>query len=401
MYDFAVVGGGIVGLSAALGLSERFPRASIVVLEKESSWGLHQTRHNSGVIHSGIYYRPGSLKARLAVRGNADTVEFCREHDIPCEVRGKVIVAHAPSEIPILNRLYERGRANGIEVRRVAPPDLRLHEPHAKSGLGALQVPGTGVVDFGVVAERMAALLGDRDVALHTGFEVRRFRSGDRAGVVLESERDRVRARYAVACAGLHSDRLARAAGVGLDVRIVPFRGEYFEVLPPSRDLVQSLIYPVPDPRFPFLGVHLTRGVDGSVHAGPNAVLSWKREGYLKGDFAWRDARESVLFPGLWRLALRTFGAGFRELLRSASKVRFAQAVRELVPEIRARDLRRAGSGVRAQAVHRSGRLVDDFLILEGERSLHVVNAPSPAATAALPIGREIARRVPPEVLPV
>jgi L-2-hydroxyglutarate oxidase len=369
---------------------------SVVLLEKELEWGFHQTGHNSGVIHSGLYYPPGSLKARLAVEGRADLIRFCREHDVPCRVCGKLVVATRKAELPRLAALEARARANGVEVRRLDARGLRNLEPHL-AGLAGLHVPGTGVVDFGQVASTIARVLEMRGVQLCLGEDVRAISPGP-AAVDIESDVGRYAARFLIACAGLQSDRVARLAGADTLARIVPFRGEYFAVQPPSDSLVRNLIYPVPDPRYPFLGVHLTRGIDDTVHAGPNARLALSREGYGRNAFDLADAAAALRYPGLWRMAARNVRTGAAEWLRVASRRAFARSVQRLVPEVRDADLVRSTPGVRAQALMPDGRLVDDFLIVGGPRSLHVLNAPSPAATAALPIGRYIARRIPDEI---
>ncbi len=391
--DFAVIGGGIVGLATALSLTERFPDAAVTVLEKEGNWGAHQTGHNSGVIHSGIYYPPGSLKARLTTRGRGELLEFCRTHDIPHEVCGKIILATGEGELDRLDDLFRRGRENGLHVRMLTSAELRNAEPHAR-GVAAVHVPETGIVDFGQVARAMARVLRDRGAQLRLGANVRAI-SEERDGLTLRVDgfETPVRSRFLVNCGGLHSDRIATLAGVDPPARIVPFRGEYYELRPEARNLVQNLIYPVPDPAFPFLGVHFTRGIDGSVHCGPNAVLGFKREGYRRRDVEPRDITDYMGYGGFWRFAARNVRAGFQELARSASRRLFTRSLQRLVPDVRARDLVPATAGVRAQALGPDGSLVDDFLLVDGERSLHVLNAPSPAATASLAIGAVLADR--------
>jgi L-2-hydroxyglutarate oxidase len=382
-FDHAVLGGGIVGLATALALTRRSPGARVLVLEKEADFAIHQTGRNSGVLHTGIYYRPGSRKARLAAAGRRAMVAFCREHGIAHEVCGKVIVAVGRAEVPALRRLFERGLANGVDARLVSAEEAREREPHVRAR-AAILVPEAGIVDFRAVALRMAALLGEAGAELRTATRV----VGLRAGVV-ETDRGDFEARTVVNCAGLHCDRVARLAGLRPRARIVPFRGEYWGLARP--DLVKHLVYPVPDPAFPFLGVHVTRSIHGGLHCGPNAVLALKREGYRRGDVDWRDLRDIVTFGGFWRLVARHGAQGARELARSLSRRAFARSVQRLVPEVREEDLRPAESGVRAQAVADDGRLVDDFLLVRGPQSLHVLNAPSPAATASLAIGEEIA----------
>ncbi|WP_234386494.1 L-2-hydroxyglutarate oxidase [Streptomyces sp. ERV7] len=386
--DVLVIGGGIVGLSTAYALVQASPGTRVTVLEKEDGPARHQTGRNSGVIHSGIYYRPGSLKARFGVRGAAEMVAFCAEQGIAHEVTGKLIVATERSELTRLHALVQRGRENGIPVRELGPAQIAEYEPEVR-GLAAIHVGTTGVCDFPAVAARLAELSG---AEIRYGTEAVRISRRPEAGVaVLTSTGAVIRARALVNCAGLHCDRVARLAGDDPGVRIVPFRGEYYELARPG--LVKGLVYPVPDPAFPFLGVHLTRGVDGGVHVGPNAVPAAAREGY-----DWRTVRPAELaatlsWPGTWRIAARHWRYGAGEIHRSLSRRAFTEAVRRLLPAVRDEDLRPAPSGVRAQAVLRDGTLVDDFLIREAPRTIHVLNAPSPAATASLPIGREVARR--------
>jgi L-2-hydroxyglutarate oxidase len=392
-YDLAVVGGGIIGLTTARELRRRFPSAAVVVLEKEDRIAAHQTGHNSGVIHSGIYYRPGSLKARLCRAGSESMVAFCREQGVPVEVCGKLIVATEPSELPRLEALLERGLANGLQVRRMGPAEAREREPHVRA-LAAIDVPSTGIVDFRQVCDALRKLLEADGVELRLGAEVRGLGRAD-GDHLLETGTGGVRAGYLINCAGLHSDRLARAAGADPGARIVPFRGEYYELVPSRRGLVHGLVYPVPDPAFPFLGVHLTRMIDGSVHIGPNAVPAGRREGYRKTALSARDLAATATWPGFWRLARRYWRTGSREIWRSLSKRAFVAEVRRLLPEIGPDDLEPAEAGVRAQALARDGKLVDDFLIVEGERATHVCNAPSPAATASLEIARHVVSRIP------
>jgi L-2-hydroxyglutarate oxidase len=382
--DYAILGGGIVGLATALALKRRTPGAGVLVLEKEADWALHQTGRNSGVLHTGIYYRPGSRKARLAAAGRRAMVAFCREHGIPHEICGTVIVAVGRGEVPALLRLHRRGLENGVDARLISGAEAREREPHVRAR-AAILVPEAGIVDFRAVALRMAALLRDAGAELRTGTRVTGIREG-----TVETDRGEFAARTVVNCAGLHCDRVARLAGLRPPARIVPFRGEYWDLA--RRHLVKHLVYPVPDPAFPFLGVHVTRSIHGNLHCGPNAVLAMKREGYRRGDFDWRDVRDIVTFGGFWKLVARHGGQGAREIARSLSRRAFARSVQRLVPEVREEDLLPAESGVRAQAVADDGRLVDDFLLVRGPQSLHVLNAPSPAATASLAIGEEIAQ---------
>ncbi|MFF4762599.1 L-2-hydroxyglutarate oxidase [Streptomyces sp. NPDC001292] len=386
--DVLVIGGGIVGLSTAYAITRAAPGTRVTVLEKEQGPARHQTGRNSGVIHSGIYYRPGSLKARYAAGGAAEMVKFCAEYGIAHEVTGKLIVATGREELPRLHALVQRGRENGIPVRELGPAQIEEYEPEIR-GLAAIHVGTTGICDFTAVARQLAEASG---AEIRYGARVVRVDRRPELGVaVLTGRGDVVRARVLVNCAGLYCDEVARLTGDEPGVRIVPFRGEYYELARP--ELVRGLVYPVPDPAFPFLGVHLTRGVDGGVHIGPNAVPALAREGYGWGVVRPRELAGTLSWPGSWRIAHRHWRYGAGELRRSVSKGAFTQAVRRLMPRVREEDLVPAAAGVRAQAVLRDGTLVDDFLIREGARAVHVLNAPSPAATASLPIGREVARR--------
>ncbi|MEU8466702.1 L-2-hydroxyglutarate oxidase [Streptomyces sp. NPDC029006] len=386
--DVLVIGGGIVGLSTAYAITRAAPGTRVTVLEKEPGPARHQTGRNSGVIHSGIYYRPGSLKARYAVRGAAEMVKFCAEYGIAHAVTGKLIVATEREELPRLHALVQRGRENGIPVRELGAAQIGEYEPEVR-GLAAIHVGTTGVCDFVGVARELARASG---AEIRYGARVVRVdRRPERGVAVLTAAGDVVRARVLVNCAGLHCDEVARLTGDGPGMRIVPFRGEYYELARP--ELVRGLVYPVPDPAFPFLGVHLTRGIDGSVHIGPNAVPALAREGYGWGVVRPRELAGTLAWPGSWTIARRHWRYGAGELRRSVSRRAFLEAVRRLLPGVEAGDLVRAPAGVRAQAVLRDGTLVDDFLIEEGPRTVHVLNAPSPAATAALPIGREVGRR--------
>ncbi|MGW0574472.1 L-2-hydroxyglutarate oxidase [Streptomyces sp. NPDC002920] len=386
--DVLVVGGGIVGLSTAYAITRAAPGTRVTVLEKEPGPARHQTGRNSGVIHSGIYYRPGSLKARYAVRGAAEMTKFCAEYGIPHAVTGKLIVATDRAELPRLHALVQRGRENGIPVRELGAAQIAEYEPEVR-GLAAIHVGTTGICDYTEVARRLGEASG---AEIRYGAQVVRVdRRPDRGVAVLTARGDVVRGRALVNCAGLYCDELARLTGDEPGVRIVPFRGEYYELARP--ELVRGLVYPVPDPAFPFLGVHLTRGIDGGVHIGPNAVPALAREGYGWGVVRPREALATAAWPGVWRMGRRHWRYGAGELRRSVSKGAFTDAVRRLLPAAEERDLVRAAAGVRAQAVLRDGGLVDDFLIREGARAVHVLNAPSPAATASLPIGREVARR--------
>jgi (S)-2-hydroxyglutarate dehydrogenase len=390
-FDFAVIGGGVVGLATAMALAEA-PGVGVALLEAEDRVAAHQSSHNSGVIHSGLYYAPGSLKARLCVAGREAMFGFCAQHGVPHERCGKLVIAADEGELPRLDEIERRGRANGLAgIRRLGPAGIREHEPHA-GGVAALLVPETGITDFAAVAAAMAERLRAAGGELRTGVRVARaLRDG--SALVLDTTQGPVRARFLVSCAGLHADRVARACGVEPGVTIVPFRGEYWEIVAERRNLVRHLIYPVPDPRFPFLGVHFTRLVRGGIEAGPNAVLALAREGYARSSFSARDTLELLRTPGFWRMGLRHWRTGVRESGRARSAEALARGLARLVPGIRAADLSYRGSGVRAMAVGRDGRLLDDFHIVEAERQIHVLNAPSPAATASIAIGREIAAR--------
>jgi L-2-hydroxyglutarate oxidase len=391
--DVAVVGGGIVGLAAAREILRRHPGRRLILLEKEERVGLHQTGRNSGVIHSGVYYAPGSLKARLCVAGSRALTAYCDRRGIPYEVCGKVIVATHPEEIPRLEELLRRGRENGVpDLEMIGPERLREIEPHAR-GLRAIHSPRTGIVDYGRVALAYAEDVRAAGGEILTGREVR-WLQRRRGEVVLGTPAGEVRAGFAVTCAGLHSDRLAEMDGAPPDLRIVPFRGDYYVLRPEREGLVRGLIYPVPDPSLPFLGVHLTRRMGGGVWAGPNAVLAFAREGYRTADVNPRDLAATLSFPGFWALGRRCWRVGATEMARDLFRAAFARAVRRYVPEIRPRDLVRGPAGVRAQALDVRGRLVDDFVVHVAERAVHVRNAPSPAATSSLAIAALIADRV-------
>jgi (S)-2-hydroxyglutarate dehydrogenase len=384
-----VVGGGIVGLSVALEITQRFPRLRTLLLEKEDRVARHQSGHNSGVIHSGIYYKPGSLKAKLCVAGAAAMIEFCREHGIPHRICGKVIVATSHEELRSLEELRRRGEANGVAgVRLVGSAELRDLEPNA-AGLAALVVTSTAVTDYVAVCDKYAELIMERGGSILTSAEVLSMKRGANE-IVVETRRGAFSATYFINCAGLFSDRISRMAGDEPEVTIAPFRGEYYDLTPGRSSLVRALIYPVPDPRFPFLGVHFTRRISGRVDAGPNAVLAFRREGYRRTDFKLKDLASSLAFPGFWRMAAKYWRSGLDEVHRSFSKPTFVRALQRLVPAVREEDLVPGGSGVRAQALKRDGTLVDDFQFVQSGNVLHVLNVPSPAATASLLIGRAI-----------
>jgi L-2-hydroxyglutarate oxidase LhgO len=388
-YNVIIIGGGIIGLGVALEITRRFPHLRLLLLEKEDRVARHQSGHNSGVIHSGVYYKPGSLKARLCVTGAAAMVEFCREHGIPNEVCGKVIVATHAEELPRLEELRKRGEANGLTgLRLIGPEELRGIEPHA-TGLQALVVPSTGITNYAAVCDKYAELISARDGTVLTSAAATGIkRMPDE--IVVETARGTFSGNALINCAGLFSDRISRMAGDEPGVLIVPFRGEYYGLVPERASLVRSLIYPVPDSRFPFLGVHFTRRISGKVDAGPNAVLALAREGYRHRDINLRDLASSLAFPGFWRMARRNWRNGLHEWQRSLSKQVFVRALQRLVPDVRESDLIPGGSGVRAQALRPDGALVDDFQFVTSGKVLHVLNVPSPAATASLAIGKAI-----------
>jgi L-2-hydroxyglutarate oxidase LhgO len=407
-YDIAVIGGGIVGLSFAMQAGERFPGLRVVVVEKESGVARHQSGHNSGVIHSGVYYKAGSLKARLCVAGAREMVEFCARHGIRYEVCGKLIVAANPEEAARLDDLRARGVANGLEGLRLLGREAMLEiEPHV-GGVRALHVPSTGITDYAAVTAKYAEIAAKCGVEIRTGTAVLGFdrTSGAKAGaksdavdpVVVRTQAGDFSARYVVNCAGLYSDRVSRMAGDDPGMILVPFRGEYFDLAAPRQALVRGLIYPVPDPRYPFLGVHFTRRIQGNVDAGPNAVLAFRREGYRSRDFDLGEMRELLMDAGFRAMAREQWKHALAEFRRSLRKPEFVRSCQRLVPEVGMEDLSPGGSGVRAQAVGGDGVLVDDFRFVARKRFLHVLNVPSPAATASLPIGREILKMVPAEI---
>jgi L-2-hydroxyglutarate oxidase len=390
MTSSIIIGGGIVGLATSLKLLERFPSARVTLLEKETRLGEHQSTHNSGVLHCGLYYAPGSLKARLAVQGIREMVAFCRAHEIPHEICGKLVVATREEELPRLDELLRRGAANGLTaLRRVEREEIRRIEPHA-AGLAAAVVPEEGIVSYRAVCDAMAAELQKRGGVIQTGARVVGLaRRGDEW--IAETTAGETRAAWLINTAGLHCDRVSALAGERREVRIVPFRGEYYELAADARQLCRHLIYPVPDPAFPFLGVHFTRMIGGGVEAGPNAVLAFSREGYRLRDVDVRDLADALSFPGLWRFLRRYPSMAFTELAQSFSRERFCRALQRLVPDVRPEHLAPGGAGVRAQAMTPRGDLVQDFHIVARDRALHVLNAPSPAATASLAIGGHIA----------
>ena len=390
--DVVVIGGGIVGLATAWKLLEKVPALRVAVLEKEPAIALHQTSHNSGVLHTGVYYTPGSLRALNCRVGRSAMVEFCEREGVPFEICGKVIVAVSDDEVPRLERIHQRGIENGVRCERIGVDQLRELEPHA-AGVAAIHVPEAGLVDVAAAAAALARRIAEAGGEIVTDCRATGFREvGGR--LIVETTQGEFDCAAAAACAGLQSDRIARRAGADPGAKIVPFRGEYYELSEEAAGLCRNLIYPVPDPAFPFLGVHLTRMIHGGVECGPNAVLALAREGYRWGDVNVRDLIESVTYPGFLRLAARHWRAGATEVVRSLSKRAFVGALQRLVPEIREEHLHAAPAGVRAQALGRDGRLVDDFHIVESAHMVHVCNAPSPAATASLEIGGYIAGKL-------
>jgi L-2-hydroxyglutarate oxidase LhgO len=387
--DLLIIGGGIVGLATALEAVTRFPDLRLAVLEKENQVAAHQTGHNSGVIHSGLYYRPGSLKAKNCVAGAASMKRFCREHGIVFEECGKLVVATTPDEVPGLEKLHERGITNGLEgLRRLTREEFRELEPHCE-GVCALHVPSTGIVDYAAVARKYAELIERSGGEIILQAKVTGLRR-DGSATIVESTAGAFRAAHVINCAGLYSDRIAKLAGVEIDLQIIPFRGEYYEIREERRNLVKNLIYPVPDPRFPFLGVHFTRRVNGSVEAGPNALLAFRREGYTGTGPELSEAVEMLSFAGFWNMARKYWRKGAAEQYRSVMKSAFTSELRKMIPELTENDLAPGGSGVRAQAVDPQGNLLDDFHFVHAPGMIHVCNVPSPAATASLEIGREV-----------
>jgi L-2-hydroxyglutarate oxidase len=390
-FDVVVVGGGIVGLASAYKITLSHPDISIAVLEKEGQVAAHQTGHNSGVIHSGLYYKPGSNKAETCVEGRKELIAFAKKHKIPCKITGKIIVATKEKELAKLEQIYQNGLENNIEgIEKIGPEQIKDAEPFC-DGIAGIRVPGTGVIDFTEVAKKLAQLIqtksdGNEVLTSHevTGFDRHDFYTN----VVTNNGTFAVR--YIINCAGLQSDRLARMAGVDPGMRIVPFRGDYYQLTEEAGEKVKGLIYPVPDPAFPFLGVHFTRKIDGSVECGPNAVLSFKREGYGKTDFSWSDSWEALSYWGTWRLFRRHWMYGLGEYARAFSKKLFLAQLQRLIPSLGPNDIRPGNAGIRAQALARNGELIDDFRIERRTDSIHVLNAPSPAATASLAIGDHI-----------
>jgi len=389
--DVVIIGGGIVGLATALAILESAPGTRLVLLEKEADVGRHQTGNNSGVIHSGLYYKPGSAKARTCVDGYGRMLEFCRKHSITHSICGKIVVATAEEELPRLAELLRRGHENGVPgIQAIGPEEIREIEPHA-AGLRGLHVPGTGIVDYAAVARKYAELIRAAGGSIQTGTRAAGLRRMPDGSAVIVTNRGDFPTRTWINCGGLFCDRVARLSGTNPEMKIVPFRGEYYKLKPEREGLVKGLIYPVPDPRFPFLGVHFTRMAGGGVEAGPNAILALKREGYTKMSISLRDSIDTLTYPGFWRMALKYWKTGCGEIYRSMSKAAFVTALQRLLPELNCADLQAGGAGVRAQGLLPDGSLVDDFRIVQDQRAIHVLNAPSPAATASLAIGAHIA----------
>ena len=389
IYDIAIVGGGIIGLSTALQISNTYPDLRLIVLEKEGDLGLHQSSRNSGVIHSGIYYRPDSMKAKTCVSGARKMIEFAQEHNINHEICGKVIVATNQMQIPRLEELYKRAKANGVEgIKMIEKEELLEKEPYAK-GVKALWVPSTGIIDYPGVLKTYAKLILEKGQEIKLNQSVKKIEI-KKNQIYIDCNDGEFCSSYLINCAGLYADRIAGLAGAKLPVKIVPFRGEYYQIKPSKENLVNGLIYPVPDPAFPFLGVHFTKRIDGTVEAGPNAVLAFAREGYRKNNFNFIDLMETITYGGFLKLASKYWKVGMGEMYRSFSKNAFTKALQELLPEIQKDDLIDGGSGVRAQAIDRNGKLIDDFSIIHTEKALHVCNAPSPGATSSIAIGETI-----------
>ncbi len=388
-YDIIVIGAGIVGLATALKTLEKSPNLKVLILEKELEIAKHQTGNNSGVIHSGLYYKPGSLKATNCINGYYMMTEFCQTHEIPFELCGKIVVATSKEEIPLLNNLIERGKQNGLKnMKPLNAEELKEYEPHV-AGVEGLFVPQTGIVDYTLVAKKYAELIVSKGGEIKLGEKITDIRTESKQSTVVTNKTSYTTT-LVVNCAGLYSDKVAKFTQQKLDVKIIPFRGEYYKLTKEKEGLVRNLIYPVPDPNFPFLGVHFTRMAKGGVEAGPNAVLAFKREGYKMSDINIPELAESLAWPGFQKVAMKYWKTGFGEMYRSFSKVAFTKALQKLMPEIQAKDLAPGGAGVRAQACDRNGGLIDDFLILENEYAINVCNAPSPAATSSLSIGNTV-----------
>lgn len=390
MYNVVVVGGGIVGLASALKIKEKNPNYKVAVIEKERTIAQHQTGHNSGVIHSGLYYKPGSFKAKNCVDGYNMLVDFCNEEEIPYELCGKIVVATKENQLSSLKNLRERGVANGLkDIKNLSAEELKEYEPHV-AGVGGLFVPQTGIIDYKLVADKYAEKFKHFGGEIFSSNKLMSFKE-ERGFIHVNTENERLTTRVVVNCSGLYTDKIAKLSGAKIDYKIIPFRGEYYKIKPEKEYLVKNLIYPVPDPNFPFLGVHFTRHIDGGIEAGPNAVLAFAREGYKKSQINMKELMGSLFYPGFMRVAAKYWKTGFGEMYRSYSKGAFTRALQELIPEIQKKDLVKGGAGVRAQACDRKGGLIDDFLVAEHDKFINVGNAPSPAATSSLAIGERVA----------
>ncbi len=393
MYNVVVIGGGIVGLASALKIKEKNPTYKVAIVEKERTIAQHQTGHNSGVIHSGLYYKPGSYKAKNCVDGYNLLLDFCNEEEIPYELCGKIVVATNKSQMGALKTLYERGVANGLtDMKKLRPEALKEYEPHV-AGIAGIFVPQTGIIDYKLVADKYAEKFKHFGGEIHSSNKLIKFEE-EKGFIHVHTENQRLTTRLVVNCSGLYSDKIAKLTGAKIDYKIVPFRGEYYKIKPEKEFLVKNLIYPVPDPSFPFLGVHFTRHIDGGIEAGPNAVLAFAREGYKKSQVNIKDLLSTLFYPGFLRVARKYWRTGMGEMYRSYSKAAFTRALQELIPEIQKKDLVKGGSGVRAQACDRKGGLIDDFLVVEHDKFINIGNAPSPAATSSLAIGERVSQMV-------
>ena len=391
MYDITIIGGGIVGLATALTLKNSNPSLKILLLEKETELAKHQTGNNSGVIHSGLYYKPGSLKATNCIHGYNLLIDFCQQNEIPFDLCGKIVVATEENELPLLENLYVRGQQNGLQnLKKLGKEEILEYEPHV-AGLAGIFVPQTGIVDYKLVAQKYGDLIRSKGGEINLGEKVLDIQSSEDKSVVI-TQKASYSTKLVINCAGLYSDKVARMTVPNLNVKIIPFRGEYYKLTKEKEYLVKNLIYPVPDPNFPFLGVHFTRMAKGGVEAGPNAVLAFKREGYKKSDINLSELGETLAWPGFQKVAAKYWRTGFGEMYRSFSKAAFTKALQKLIPEIVESDLAPGGAGVRAQACDRDGGLVDDFMILEEKKVINVCNAPSPAATSSLAIGETVSK---------
>jgi L-2-hydroxyglutarate oxidase len=392
LFDIVIVGGGIIGCAAAMALLKN-SSYKVLVIEAEDKLAVHQTGNNSGVIHSGLYYKPGSLKAKNCIEGRKMLYSFCEEHNIKFEKCGKLVVAISKEGVEQLNDLHKRGIANGLDgIKKLTADELRDYEPHV-AGVSGLFVPQTGIVDFLQVTNTYSQIIKEAGGEIETGC---RFISISRSGkeLILKTTIGDIKTKFLINCGGLYSDRIAKTCGLNPGLQIIPFRGEYYKLVEEKEHLVKNLIYPVPDPKFPFLGVHFTRMINGGIEAGPNAVLAFKREGYNKTDFSFKDVSNMMTYSGFWKIALKYYKMGFGEFYRSFSKNAFVKALQKLVPDVHLNDIAKGGAGVRAQALEPNGKLVDDFRIAEAERMIHILNAPSPAATASISIGNTIAKMV-------